>query len=260
MLEGMQDILTNMQFKKVDNLVWSMPDGNVGIKHSSGILSMNEQDETIERNPTDKFSFSLPAFAFSTKIEDVKKTDIIVENNGDILGWVIINNDGIFEILDTQGFTKTWKPIKTKMFGFENNGPMVVRSIMNLNGGSLDGTGFNQSNMMQMMMMQKMMGKGSSKFDSIVPFMALSGGFSSDNNGNNPMQMMMMQSMMNDDSDLSDLMPMMMMSGMSGGDNSNNSIMQMMMMQKMMEDKPVKEEIPFMDSNSMLNRHGRRKY
>lgn len=195
-------------FKKVDNVVWDMMTGRIGVMTEDGITSIEGEgdDAQITVNLFDNFGMVVPAFAQSTPVKDVAVGDLIY-TNGKVRGWIIsVNrvdpaNDKSevksFSIMSPGGTTTPWKPPKVSMLGFES-GVLVLRSLMNMIPGGQAGLG----NMQGMLMPLMMMG-GDVDLDSIMPIM-LMGALGTNGDGSNAsaggmgnmMQMMMLMQLM----------------------------------------------------------------
>ena len=200
-------------FRKVDNAVWDLMTGRIGVKTKDGIVTIEGEgeDAVVSLNMIDQFGISVPAFAQNTARADVRIGDMIFGATGP-LGWVTGINEKSFNLLKADGTHTVWSPQKVQMFGFDP-GVMVLRSLLNmLPGGSSGLSGFQGA---------------------MLPMLAMMG----DDSGN--------------DSMLSQLMPMMLMSqmGMMGGTpaadgttpvpavNPMAQMLPMMLMMKMMGGK-----------------------
>lgn len=210
--------IIDKMFRKVDNMVWDMTSGSVGILDGNDIITVNlgetkdgkADDAQIIVNPIADFSFPMPAFAQSVKPEDIKIGDMIFTDKK-VLGWVVsIKEDPAvknkFEILKKDGTITRWGPPSVKILGFDT-GVLVLRSLFNmLPGGSKDVSSFANSLMPLMMM-----GGGSDDMEKIIPMMLMTqmgvGGMTTDASGG------IMQTMMT----------MMMMKNLMGGNNSGNT-------------------------------------
>lgn len=166
---NMMELMSNMQFKKVENLYFGM-DGKIGVQMKDGIYSYDVEKNDILVNPMPFMNFKMPAFAFPTTLEQIASGDMVVGSTGKVMGWIQSVADGVFKIKTVDGFSNEWKPPKVKVFGFESGNPMIVRSFLNLSGGK----GFDQNMMVQMMMLQKMSGdEDNGMMDDVMPFMIM---------------------------------------------------------------------------------------
>lgn len=220
MLSGMfnPNKIMDRFFKKVDNVVWDLMSGRVGIATKDGITSLEVSTEEgsdekvyeVSVNMMDQFGMAVPAFAQNTPVDQVNVGDLI-HGARDITGWVVGKKGKSFEILKPNGQRTTWQPPKVKLMGIDGvNGVMVLRSLMNM----LPGGDSSLQGMQNMLMPMMMMGDGDIDFEKIMPMMLMSqmGAGATDADGNaNPMGGMNMQNMM---------MPMMMMSMMKGDGKS----------------------------------------
>lgn len=191
----------NRMFRQVNDVVWDMITGKMGVNTKEGIMSLDDTDPDnpcVSLNMFESFGMGVPAFAQNTPIDQVKAGDLLVGSK-EIIGWVISVNEGgkSFQMLKPSGTISKWVPPKVQMLGFDS-GVMVVRSLLNL---IPTGTGgLNQ--MQQMMQMMMFMGDGEVNFDKIMPMMLMSqmstapGTDASANLMTQMMPMMMMANMM----------------------------------------------------------------
>lgn len=163
----------NRMFRQVNDVVWDMITGKMGVNTKEGIMSLDDTDPDnpcVSLNMFESFGMGVPAFAQNTPIDQVKAGDLLVGSK-EIIGWVISVNEGgkSFQMLKPSGTISKWVPPKVQMLGFDS-GVMVVRSLLNL---IPTGTGgLNQ--MQQMMQMMMFMGDGEVNFDKIMPMMLMS--------------------------------------------------------------------------------------
>jgi hypothetical protein len=195
-------------FRRVDNSVWDLMTGRVGIKTADGIATLDgEGDEAqVAVNMFDDFGVPLPAFAQNTPVEQIKNGDLIF-NEGKVRGWVIKCPDEgnvAFKLLKPNGDRGEWRPLKVQTMGLDLNGAMVLRSLINT---LPDGGLGNMQGMLMPMLLMGGFGDGEGE-----------GGFG----------------------DMEKMLPLMLMSqcgmGGMGGDAANPmaSMMPMMLMMKMM--------------------------
>lgn len=190
-------------FRKVEDVVWDLMSGKLGIKTKDGEIATieGEGDSTlIVINPFDAFGIAIPAFAQSTPINDVKVGDLIYTSS-DSPGWIVsckTDDKKSFKILRSGGIISTWIPPKVQMLGFDS-GVLVVRSLVNiLPGGSTGLAGF-QGALLPMLML----GGDSFDLDKMMPLMLMSqmGNTSSESNPmGGMMQTMLMMKMFGGDS------------------------------------------------------------
>lgn len=200
--------LVDKFFRKVDDVLWDLMTGKIGIKTSSGEIAMldGEGDEaTVVLNPFANFGIAMPAFAQSTPITDIKVGDLIY-NDKRVMGWVVklpVEGGKAFKLLKPDGTRGEWRPPKVQSLGLDLSGAMVLRSLVNTlpNGGL--------GNLQGM----------------LLP-MLMSGG---------------------DFGDLEDMLPLMLMGqcGMIGGESGNtmSNMLPMMMMMKMFGKKSGKNNL-----------------
>lgn len=205
--------------RPVENAVWDLTTGKIGIQTSEGIVTIEDQgeDARIVINMIDQFGMPVPAFAQNTPKEAVKLGDFIY-NNSRPLGWITRLPDEThktFGLLTTSGTSSNWNPPKVSMIGMDD-GVMVLRSLINMLPGGSDGLNGLNSMIMPLMMMSD----GNVEMEKIMPIMLMSQmgnnvQASVDENGKtvqNPMAGM--NNMM---------LPMMMMQMMKGGNSGKSS-------------------------------------
>lgn len=194
----------NRMFRQVNNVVWDMMSGKLGVQNDEGIVTLDETDADnpcVSLNMFDQFGMGVPAFAQNTPVDQVKAGDLLVGTK-EILGWVLKVEDGKFTLMKPNGNISKWVPPKVQMFGFDS-GVMVVRSLMNLLPTGTGGLG----QMQQWLQMMMFMGDGDINFEKVMPMMLMSQMTGGADAAANPMAQMM---------------PMMLMSQMFKGENGNN--------------------------------------
>ena len=203
-------------FKKVDNAVWDLTSGRIGIATKDGITTIEGEgdDAQVVVNMMDQFGMAIPAFAQNTPVADVKLGDLVYGST--ISGWVVKQNPKSFELLKADGTRTTWQAPKVQMMGLEGvNGVMVLRSLGNM----LPGGNAGLQGIQGMLMPMIMMGGDNMDLESMMPMLLMSqmGNTAVDAEGNpNPVAGMNMGGMM----------PMMMMNMMkdSGSKGKNFSL------------------------------------
>ena len=169
LMDTMQDKLINRFFQKVDNVVWDLMTGKMGVVAADGVYTLSGEgdDAQPELNLFDQFSVPLPAFAQNTPAENIQLGDLIY-SNGKIHGWVVAKTGKSFRLLKTDGTRGEWRPPKVATLGMNMDGAMVLRSLMTMVGGS--GLGNMQNNLMPLMMM----GGGGGAMEDMLPIMLMS--------------------------------------------------------------------------------------
>lgn len=170
--------LTDMMFRKVDNVVYDLMSGAIAIKKDSGLVSYNTKTEELETNPIDNLGFTIPAFAILTPIAQVSEGDLIVSAKGAV-GFVTLAVDGKFEVVTTEGFATDYKPQTIKLFG-QGASLQVVKSLFNF--------GDNKDSAMNPLMLMALMGDGKD-MKSMLPFL-LMGGSGLSGGSMNPLMLM----------------------------------------------------------------------
>lgn len=161
----------NRMFRQVNNVVWDMMTGRLGVQNDEGIVTLDETDADnpcVSLNMFDQFGMGVPAFAQNTPVDQVKPGDLLVGTK-EILGWVLKIEDGKFTLIKPNGNISKWMPPKVQMLGFDS-GVMVVRSLMNLLPTGTSGLG----QMQQWLQMMMFMGDGDINFEKIMPIMLMS--------------------------------------------------------------------------------------
>jgi len=140
-------------FRPVDNVVWDLMTGRIGIIGEDGITTIDGEgeDAQVEINLFDQFGMTVPAFAQGTAIADVKVSDVIYGARG-ALGWVVDRTEKSFTLLKSDGTRINWTPPKTVMIGFGGD-VMVLRSLVNILPDGEGGLGSFQNMLLPMMMM-----------------------------------------------------------------------------------------------------------
>lgn len=172
--ETMGKKLVNRFFRQVPDVVWDLTSGNVGIINGDeeiATLAGDASDPQISINPFSDFGIPIPAFAQNVPTDQIKYGDLIF-NQKRALGWVVgvptpgvtgtkgkagIKPTKVFKLLKADGTRGEWNPVKISSMGLDLNGAMVLRSLVNMFGGSAGLGGFQQM-LMPMMMMGAMGG------------------------------------------------------------------------------------------------------
>lgn len=184
--------LMDRYFRKVEDCVWDLMTGKIGVVVDDGIATIDQDAEgnySISLNIFTEMSCPIPAFAQNTKIEDVKVGDLIYTSKKN-LGWVIEKKDhGKLRLLNKDGNESTWTPPKVSSILGMDSGCLVLRSLINtLPGGETGLDGF-KNNLLPLMMM----GGDSEMIEKMIPMMLMGG---MNGNAGNMMQTMMLMNMM----------------------------------------------------------------
>jgi hypothetical protein len=140
-------------FRPVDNVVWDLMTGRIGVINDDGITTIEGEgeDAQVTVNLFDQFGITVPAFAQGTPTADVKLGDLIYGVRG-ALGWVVDRTEKSFELLKPDGTRSNWTPPKTALIGFGGD-VMVLRSLVNILPGGEGGLAGFQNMLLPMMMM-----------------------------------------------------------------------------------------------------------
>lgn len=161
-------------FKRVDNLVWDITTGKLGVQSADGIITLEltpaaegarnaEPQAQVSINPFDQFGIAIPAFATNTNLEQIEVGDLIVGQK-EVLGWVIKKNPASLVLLDTKGFQKQYNPPKVAVIN--QSGAMVVKNLTGLLGDT-GATSF-QSSLLPLLVMG---GDTGLDFEKLIPLM-----------------------------------------------------------------------------------------
>lgn len=149
------DKLTSRFFRKVEDAVWDMTTGAVGLKRGDSVFTFSgtsEKDAQVTENLFETFTLPIPAFAQPLPLASCAFGDLVYGDKGP-LGWVLKVNARTISIMTPQGFVSTLTPRKVQMFGGEGNTMMVLRSLVQMNGGETGFAGMQQSMLPMLMLM-----------------------------------------------------------------------------------------------------------
>lgn len=185
--------LTSRFFRKVEDAVWDMTTGSIGIKQGDSVFTMTGKDANdaqVSEDMLAMFSLPVPAFAQPLPLEQINFGDIIYGDKG-ALGWVIKKTAKTVAVMNKQGVTSTITPRKVAMFGANGNTMMVLRSLVAMSGGTTEAFGGIQQSMLPMLML--MGDKADGDLLSTMLMMQFMGGQPGANAAAmNPMMMMLM--------------------------------------------------------------------
>lgn len=197
MYKDMAAKMMGRMFRRVDNAVWDMMTGKIGIQTDDGIATIDGvgDDAQISINIMEQFGMPLPAFAQSTPVDTIKEGDFIYNGNKP-LGWIVEKKEKSFRILKPDGTRTSWTAPKVSMIGFDMGagGPLVLRSLFNTLPGGEGGLAGLQGMLMPMLMLG-----GDIDLESMMPMILMSQtGMMGGTAGGmgNVMQTMMMMNMM----------------------------------------------------------------
>lgn len=190
--DKVENTMLDNLFRKVENVVLDLQSGTLGIKNGSSTVTY--KDGATAENPLNFFNIEFPAFAMSTPLEDIKIGDILVNSEGQALGWIteIFDFEGAFQVQNASGMTSKHIPSTNVMMGGKRT--MIVKDffgdssfggiqgamlpLMFMNGGAVDA---NSEKVFQMLMLQSS---------------GIFGGAMDSDGGNNMMSMMVPMLMM----------------------------------------------------------------
>lgn len=184
--------LTSRFFRKVEDAVWDMTTGTIGIKQGDSVFTMtgsSAADAQVSEDMLAMFSLPVPAFAQPLPLDQINFGDIIYGDKG-ALGWVIKKTAKTVTVMNKQGVTSTITPRKVAMFGANGDTMMVLRSLVAMTGGTQEGFGGMQQSMLPMLMM--MGDKADGDMLSTMLMMQFMGGQAGTQGAMNPMMMMML--------------------------------------------------------------------
>lgn len=182
-------------FRKVDDCVWDLMTGKIGVKVADNIVMLEGEgdDAQIVENPFAEFSCPLPAFAQNTPVDQIKIGDLIYSAKK-VMGWVVkvpdtTKGEKAFRLLKPDGTRGEWRPPKVQSLGLDVGGAMVLRSLINtVPGGNLEGL---QGTLLPLMMMG---GNSFGDMESMLPLLLMSQNGAL--GGNNMLQTMLLMKMM----------------------------------------------------------------
>lgn len=191
--------MMSRMFRKVDDAVWDLQTGKIGIRTKDGIVTLakDEDEYQLSINILDDFGIPLPAFAQNTPVESIKEGDLIYSSSK-VLGYVIKATGKSFRILKLDGQQSSWTPPKIEMIGFgDAGGVLVLRSLFN----TLPDGEKGMAGLQGMLMPMLMLGGDNLDLDSMLPMILMSqnGMMGGAGGMGNMMQTMMMMSMMKGD-------------------------------------------------------------
>lgn len=195
----MVEKLTSRFFRKVDDAVWDMTTGQLGLKSGDSILTLigtDDKDAQVSENLFAAMSVPIPAFSQQLPLAQINFGDIIYGEKG-ALGWVTKKTAKSVTVMGKQGNSTTITPRKVAMLGAAGGDTlMVLRSLIAMTGGT-DGLAGLQSSMLPMLMlMGDKEGEDSGDMLSTMLMMQFMGGASGQQAGGlggmNPMMMLMM--------------------------------------------------------------------
>lgn len=194
-LNGIGDKMVKRFFRRVDDCVWDLMTGKVGVQTPDGIKTLEGEGENAQVvvNMFDQFGVPLPAFAQNTPVSDIKNGDLIY-NDKRVMGWVIkcpSKGNVSFKLLKPDGTRGEWRPPKVQSLGLDLNGAMVLRSLVNM----MPGT--NLGAMQGMLMPLLLAGGGSEDMEQMLPILLMTqmglGGMDKSGGGNLLQTMMLMK-------------------------------------------------------------------
>lgn len=191
-------------FTKVDNLVWSLTTGALGVVNGdSGVKTLtflkaedgSLTDYSISESLFEVFGMPIPAYAMRASINDIVPSSLVVANG--ITYWVVAKKGNLLKVLSPDGLVS--ELASTSITGFDGNAVsaatfMLVKPLIDVLGGNEGNLSNFSSNLMPMMMMSQMSGGNDFDMERMIPFMLMSGG--SLGGSNSMMSTMMMLQMM----------------------------------------------------------------
>ena len=178
--------LTSRMFRKVDDAVWDMTTGIIGLKRNDSVYSLtgtSDKDAQITENLFASLSVPVPAFAQQIPLAQVAFGDLVYGDKA-ALGWVIKTTPRTVTVMTPHGTTSTLTPRKVQMFGTGGDTLLVLRSLISMAGGQ-DGLMGMQSSMLPMLMLM-----GDKADDNMLQTMLMMQMFSGNAGGANPMSSM----------------------------------------------------------------------
>lgn len=201
---NLKDKILSRMFKEVNDVVIDITTNTIGVKINNSIYSVSKDgDDEYElvENIFGDMSVSIPAFAQSTLLENVKEGDLVLSSDGSALGWVTKKTPKTLKVIKVDGHLTTVSPAKSNIL---SQGPsvMVVSSMM----------GDNLKDSLPMIMA---MSDDTSSLKELIPMLMMS-----QQSDMNPMMMAMMMG----DGD-NDMIKMMILSQAMGQQSMNPMLM-----------------------------------
>lgn len=162
------DKMMERMFKPVDDAVWDISTGKMGILGKNGsIFSLTgEGDEAqVTENLFSEFGMAVPAFAQSVPFDQVQLGDLAYRQGGRP-GWVVEKNPNSLILLNTDSSEGTIRRNKTITMGMDQSGVMILRNLFNLTGAA------GQQNF-QMLLPMLMVGSKNEEAGSMVEMMLM---------------------------------------------------------------------------------------
>lgn len=198
--------MMNSTFVKVENVVWSLTTGNIGIastdKSVKNLSFTKGEDGSLEQfriteSLFEIFGMPIPAFATRASIADIHPSNMVIVSGK--VYWVISKAGSLLKVLNPDGMvTELACTELTGLNGGSSDEPsfMLVKPLIDMFGGSKKGMKGFSSELMPMIAMSQM-GGGNSGFDleKMIPLMLLGGGLGGKKKGGGGMMqnLMMMQ-------------------------------------------------------------------
>ncbi len=162
------DKMMERMFKQVDDAVWDISTGKMGILGKNGsIFSLvgEGDDAQVTENLFSEFGMAVPAFAQSVPFDQVQLGDLAYRAGGRP-GWVVEKNPNSLILLNTDSSEGTIRRNKTITMGMDQSGVMILRNLFNLTGAA------GQQNF-QMLLPMLMVGSKNEEAGSMVEMMLM---------------------------------------------------------------------------------------
>lgn len=162
------DKMMERMFKPVQDAVWDISTGKMGILGKSGsIFSLAGEGEEaqVTENLFSEFGMAVPAFAQSVPFDQVQLGDLAYRQGGRP-GWVVEKNPNSLILLNTDSSEGTIRRNKTITMGMDQSGVMILRNLFNV-------TGEAGQQSFQMLLPMLMMGSKNEEAGSMVEMMLM---------------------------------------------------------------------------------------
>lgn len=186
------------QFSKLDNVVWSITDGNLAVvgqdENLTSLVTNSDGTLGISQSSFNMFGIPIPAFATRATLAQLSQSDLLVVGPSKELFWVVEKAQNHVKVMSTSGIVTSLVPTNVTSFGGSGDGGtyMRVQNLTSALGGGSEALGGLQGMLLPLLMSGGDLGDSLEK---LMPMMLLTGGGGLGNN-NSIMQMMVYQSLL----------------------------------------------------------------
>jgi hypothetical protein len=129
------DKMMSRMFKPVNDVVWDMASGNIGVIKNGSIFTLSGEGENavVTENLFSDFGITIPAFAQNTPFESVKLGDLVYRQSGKP-GWVVDISPNSLRLVNIDSSEGSLRRNKVVTMGMDQSGVMVLRNFFSLTG------------------------------------------------------------------------------------------------------------------------------